>query len=152
MISLKYSIYRLDTGVIVSGGSISCLAEHMEPMLDANLDLWGNTEHGILKQDSDPSLHYVSTLGGEPVVMDRPDMPVQTDKSTITADGIDELTLTGLPDPCEIVIDDPDPAVETSVITATGGGFVFVAENPGTYTVQVNQHPFLPFSIEIVAT
>jgi hypothetical protein len=77
---------------------------------------------------------------------------VEVNKTTLVADGVDSITLTGLPDPCQIIIDDPDPLVETTTTTVTGGGFVFVADDPGIYTVEVRRWPFVPFKIEFTAT
>jgi hypothetical protein len=42
--------------------------------------------------------------------------------------------------------------VETTVTTVSGGGFVFIADDPGVYSVEVSRWPFLPFLIEFTAT
>lgn len=145
-------VYNVDTGEIVDSGYVSVADDAKQAMLDARLVPWGAETHAIIETYGVPALHYVGTLGGEPAVMDRPPLVVQIDKTEIEAGGIDEAVLTGLPDPCEIIIDDPDPSVETTVTEVTGGGFIFAAENPGTYTVEVRRFPFLPYKVEITAT
>lgn len=152
MKTVGYSVFLIETGEIVSRATYSHGDEGPGYQLDGLRSAWPEETHGIVTPDADPARHYVGTLGGEAVILDRPAMPAQTDKATVAADGVDELTLTGLPDPCEIVIDEPDPNVETTTVTVTGGGFVFTADDPGVYTVQVTRFPFLPFTVQVTAT
>lgn len=149
----QYSVvvYKVDTGEIVDSGYTSVADDAKQAMLDARLAPWGADTHAVLTEYGTAAGHYVGTLGGQPTVMDRPPLVVQVDRTEIDAGGIDEAVLTGLPDPCEIIIDDPDPTVETTVAEVTGGGFIFAADSPGTYTVEVRRFPFLPFKVEIVA-
>lgn len=145
-------VYKIDTGEIVDSGYVSVADDAKQNMLDARLAPWGADTHAVLTAYGMATTHYVGTLGGEPAVMERPPLVVQIDKTTIEAGGIDEAVLTGLPDPCEIIIDDPDPTVETTVAEVAGGGFIFAADTPGAYTIEVRRFPFLPFKVEIVAT
>lgn len=150
--TFPYAVYRLDTGRIVSSGAIGTSDDLKDAQIAANLAVWGAEEHAAIEAQADAESHYVGTLGGEPAVLDRPNLMVRVDKTVIEAGGIDEAVLTGLPDPCEVVIDDPDPTVETTVAEVTGGGFIFAADNPGTYTIEIRRFPFLPFKAEITAT
>jgi len=152
MIGTTFTIYRLDSGEIVSAPTVVFPEDHRQAYRDAALAPWGAEEHAVVEAPSTPALHYVGTLGGEPAVLDRPAMQVQVSKLSIAAGGTDEAVLTGLPDPCSVVIDAPDPLVETTVQEVAGGGFVFAAADPGTYTVEVRYFPFLPYEVEITAT
>ena len=153
MILVNYTVYRKETGEIVCSGMFSGGEEWVEQTLEVSLFPWNDGNHAIFKVKSDKEIHYVATMDGQPILAERPDLVVfvENDKTTIQADGLDETTLTGLPDPCEIIIDDPDPTVETQRIEVTGGGFVFAAETPGVYTIEVIRFPFLPWKVEITA-
>ena len=146
-----FTVYRLDTGEVVSVQAMAFAPEHRQLYLDAALVPWGGDAHGILEAYADPARHYVAVLGGVPRVEDRPDLVVSLDTAEITADGVDAATLTGLPDPCTVVIDADDPTVETTVTEVGGGGFVVTASDPGTYAVEVRRFPFMPFRVEITA-
>lgn len=149
----QFAVYRTDTGEIVSVNDMHFAEEHRQLYLDAALGAWGSEAHGILEAEgAGPATHFVATLGEVPTLQDRPPLVVTLDKVTIVADGVDEATLTGLPDPCEIVIDADDPTVETTVAEVAGGGFVFTATDPGTYVVEVRRFPFIPFRATIEAT
>lgn len=149
------AVYDLQTGEIKSTGGIQFDADMKDVQINAALAPWGGFEvcglyEGV--ETASPETQYIAVLDGVAVLADRSPLIVEVDKTTLVADGIDSITLTGLPDPCDIIIDDPDPLVETSEETVTGGGFVFVADDPGVYTVEVRRWPFLSFKIEFTAT
>lgn len=146
-------IFRKLTGEILSDGGIQFEEGHEESQIAAAVAPWGD-DAALAKGVGRTGTHYVAILDGVPVVAERSPLIVSTqdDKTTLVADGEDSIVLTGLPDPCEIIIDDPDPDVETEVLSVPGGGFVFVADDPGVYTVEVRRWPFLPFRIEFTAT
>ena len=146
-------IYKEDTGEVVSQVDVGFIDEFKDVQIASMLAPWGEG-HALIEAEGNPDTHYITTLGDRVISAPRPDLVVSTvdDRATLLADGIDSITLTGLPDPCDIVIDDPDPTVETTVTEVTGGGFVFVADDPGVYTVEVRRWPFLPFKIEFTAT
>lgn len=153
--SIHYTtVYRKDTGEIVSTGYFACEPEMVDINFAIRADQFGGQDHDVIDAPADPETSYVAILDGKAVVADRPELVVRTedDKTTLVAGGEDSITLTGLPDPCEIIVDDPDPAVETQVYTVEGGGFIFMADDPGIYTVEVRRWPFLPFRIEFTAT
>ena len=148
------AIYELKTGEIKSTGGIQFDKDLKPAQIAAALAPWGTETHCLLEAEgATVDRHYVAILDGTAVLAERPELIVFTEdgKTTLQADGVDTIVLTGLPDPCEIIIDAPDPDVETTITTVTGGGFVFVADDPGTYTVEVRRFPFLPFKIEFSA-
>jgi hypothetical protein len=146
------TIYRTDTGEIVSSGGILLIAEFRDAQISAALAPWGSDNHDLLEVASDPNTQYVQVFNGVEIVVDKAVLQVAVDKTAITADGEDFATLTGLPNPCEIIIDDPDPTVETTTTQVFGGGFEFAAATPGVYTIEVRRFPFLPWKVEITAT
>ena len=147
------TIYKKGTGEIVQTGMISCEPDFIDMQFAARLDYYGGTTHDVVDAPADAAIHYVAVLDEQEIITERPELFVRSegDKRTLQADGIDTIVLTGLPDPCEIIIDDPDPDVETAIHTVEGGGFVFIADDPGVYSVEVRRWPFLPFLIEFTA-
>jgi hypothetical protein len=146
------TIYKKSTGEIVQTGMFTCDDEFVDANFAVKLQFFGSEDHGIVDASAAVDTQYVAVMDEVAIVAGRSPLIVEVDKTTLVADGIDSITLTGLPDPCDIIIDAPDPLVETSVQTVTGGGFVFVADDPGVYTVEVRRWPFLPFKIEFTAT
>jgi hypothetical protein len=148
------AIFKKDTGEIVATGMFSCPEDYVEANFTARLDLYGASEHAVIDADpqADPDIHYVIMLDETYVLTPRPPIPYVIDKTEILADGQDYLTITGLHNPCTIVVDDPDPTVETVVHTVEDGGFEFEADTPGLYIIEISRFPFLPARIEITAT
>lgn len=147
------SIYRKDSGQIVQYSNFTCQQD--EELISRNYEArmigFGETEHAILEEESDPATQYIQMMGDAPVVLARPSVPYQIDKTVIVSGGEDFCTISGLHDPCEVVIDDPDPLVETVTVTVTGGAFEFAADQVGTYTIGIDKFPFMPLSLEIMA-
>lgn len=148
------TIYKISTGEIVETGYFACHEEDVEINFAFKADMWGGNDYDVVDAPADPQTQYVAIIDNREIVADRPELivDIQNDKRTLVADGEDNIILTGLPDPCEIIIDASDPDVETETVTVTGGGFVFIADDPGIYTVEVRRWPFLPFEIEFTAT
>jgi hypothetical protein len=145
------TIYKKSTGEIVEVGGFSCDEDFVDMNFAVRVDAYGGAEHDVIDSPADPEVHYVYIVGETASVIERPPIPYQIDKTTITADGVDFLTISGLHNPCDVIVDDPDPLVETSTITVTGGSFEFSAEDPGLYTIQISRFPFLPMTLEITA-
>lgn len=145
-------IYRKDTGEIVSTGGITFHDEFRETQTAAALVPWGEDQYALAEFQGNPDVNYIGTIGGQIVLLDRPPVPYHVDKTTISAGGVDFATITGLHNPCEIVVDDPDPTVETTVYVVEDGGFEFAADVPGLYTIEVRHFPFVPMKLEITAT
>jgi hypothetical protein len=145
-------IYRRATGEIVSNGSITFHDEFRDNQISAALVPWGEDDYALGEFSGDPAANYIGTVGGETVLLERPPVPYQIDKTTIASGGTDFATITGLHNPCEIVVDDPDPTVETTVYVVEDGGFEFAADVPGLYTIEVRHFPFVPMKLEVTAT
>lgn len=149
-VSVQYTLYRPSTGEIITSGMISGSADMKDVQIAANISIYGD-DCAAVEMDSDRNTQYVQMLSETPTIVNRPNLQVSVDKTTIIGGGDDYLTLTGLPDPCQIIIDAPDPTVATTVTEVTGGGFEFEAATPGVYTIEVKRFPFLPFRIDVTA-
>jgi len=75
----------------------------------------------------------------------RPVAPVVIDRTEIPADGEAAATITGLPEPCQVLVDGEPVTVE-------GGRLELTADMPAIYSIVLDQFPFMPWSAEIVAT
>lgn len=148
------SVYRKDTGEIVQYSNFYCAddAEYIANNCLVKVMAFGSDDHSFVKEQSNRDTQYVQVIDGVAEVIDKPELVVAIDKTEILADGEDFATLTDLPDPCEIIVDDPDPTVETTTTQVFGGGFEFAAETPGVYTLEVRRFPFLPWLVEITAS
>lgn len=148
------TVYRVETGEIMgySTFSVSDDPEEIEKNFSVRVRMYGETGYGYVAAESDPAIHYVAIQGDTPVVTERLPVPYRIDRDTLTAGTGDYITITGLHNPCELVIDNPDPTVATWRATVSGGGFEFEAETAGLYTIEISRFPFLPATIEITAT
>lgn len=146
-----FTPYRKSTGEILFTSGFSCEDDNVEANYAHRLNSLDGAEHDFIRSPADPAIHYVTILGDERMVMEKPPMPYDIDKTVVVANGEDFITISGLHDPCEVVIDDPDPLVETVTTTVTGGSFEFSADMAGIYTIQIDEFPFLPMTLEIIA-
>jgi hypothetical protein len=147
------SIYRKDTGEIVQYSAFSCEDGDYfgeADNINARLDFFGSDDHGIIMEPCDRFSQYVTVTQGKPVIIDRPTLRLVLSKETLVANGTDSITLSGLPNPCTVIRDPEEP--EEEVVTVTGGGFIFTAENPGMYRFRIDRFPFLPLDLEFIAT
>lgn len=146
-------IWKTDTGEIVSSPRYAVSDEFKEAMLLSALAPFGD-DYSAMETTAqvDPASHHIHTVRGVPEVAARPAMRIliKNGKTTLVANGVDTVELTGLPNPCTIVQDPGEP--EETSYEVTGGGFVFSAETPGKYQFRVDRFPFLPFSVEFTAT
>lgn len=150
--SFTLIVYALSTGQIQASTFHSCETEHRPIVVDNTRTFWG-ADNDVLEVDgsAEPESHYVVMMETGPVVLERPAVPYSIEKTVILAGGTDSTLISGLTDPVEIVIDDPDPLTETVKETVTGGLFEFSADVPGLYTIQISRFPFLPLTLEITA-
>ena len=146
------TVFLTSTGEVRACTGHSCDADFKSVILENILNFWGAEEYGIIEAESDPALHYIGFSGDVRARLDRPPVPYVIDKTTLVAGSGDFVTITGLHIPCTIVVDDPDPAVETATHTVEDGGFEFEPETPGVYIIEISRFPFLPATIEITAT
>lgn len=77
-------------------------------------------------------------------VTKRPSIVATVTKASIAADGKDKAVISRLPRPCTILIDGVP-------VTRKGGALTLTSDMPGDYRISVDQWPYLPWSVEIVA-
>ena len=147
------TIYRRDTGEIVQYSAFSCEdGDHIHEAdnINARLDFFGHETHSVITEPCDRFSEYVVQSDNGPMIVPRPTLRISVDKTAIVANGTDAATIRGLPSPCEMIQDPGEP--EEQRVNVTGGGFVFTAENPGTYQFRIERFPFLPLNLEFTAT
>lgn len=81
---------------------------------------------------------------------ERAAMSLAVSTAAIAADGVEAAEISGLPDPCRVMIDGPMPIGPTTV---TGGTLSITASLPGAWRVRVEADPvYQPWSVTINAT
>jgi len=108
-------------------------------------DVEGFRERGIpflvVPDKASIATNYV--VDGELVA--RPAADIRITKTEFPANRRARATITGLPDPCTLLIDG-EP------ITVKGGRLELTADMPATYSIVFDSFPYLPWFAEITAT
>ncbi|KGM36123.1 hypothetical protein [Inquilinus limosus] len=130
---IDYAVYDSATGRILIVGQ--CREE------DVPLQAGGYP--GGISVAVSSRLSYRDHYMVEGQIANRPVLPI-FDKMEIAADGVDEATLVGLPDPCRVIVDDVEHVVE-------GGSLSIASPMPATYVVEIKQWPYKDARYEIVA-
>lgn len=111
-----------------------------EPILDAE----GKqiiASPGIVQPEITHDLHYFDIEADE--VKLRPTI-ARVDDSTIKADGKDTVTVTGLPKPIVVKVDETEYEI-------TDGKIVFATTDAGTYHFVIDQWPYVPWTMKVTA-
>lgn len=127
-----YFLYHVSSGLIV---------QYME-VSERELFLYETTGRAAIPTTSAANLSSLYVLDG--VATPRPSL-TGFDKTAILADGADTAILSGLPNPCTILINGQEHIV-------TGGTLELDADYPGTYRVEIRHFPYRDFVQEIIAT
>lgn len=130
----SYILFEKDTGKIVSHMSTSQMLG--EGVLDTPFPHLSMMSSDL--EDFEP--WYVRS--GE--ILPRPPMSIASSQETLHADGVDELVLSGFPDPCEIIVNGDHHTLD-------GGELTLSAQTPATYEVECKHWPFLDYRFEIQA-
>jgi hypothetical protein len=89
--------------------------------------------------------HYVS----DGALAARIAMTPTVSKTTLTADGTDAVTISGLPDPCTVAI---TGAISVAATTVTGGSITLTSNTVGAIRVRVTADPqYLAWSTDLNA-
>ena len=109
-----------------------------------DLDLQGGTGLTVLELDgvTSDATHYVS--GG--VVTARAAMGASLDTTTVTADGVDFVTITGVPSGAVIVVN------RETMSTSDGSDIELTFDTPGVYQIAAVKWPYLDFEGTVNAT
>lgn len=133
-----YTIYKIHTGEIQS--CVDFPQKYVEVFLE-NLDI--STEAFFTETSVNSNDHYFNTA--LTTISLRPEMPASISALTLEANGIDSVSILGLPIPCTINIDDNTYEVED-------GEFEFTTDLPGIYKIKAESFPYLPKEWEVTAT
>lgn len=136
----QYTLYYTDTGTIKS------VLTAPEYMLSANIrDGIGYVEGGF-RDD----LYYFDFSAGAPKL--KPEMGVSANKTTVQADGVDSVVISGLPtqdpngQPIEVRV-----GIGSDVYAVTDGVFEFTVDAPGTYRVMCRARNYLDYDLTVEA-
>jgi hypothetical protein len=92
--------------------------------------------------------HYIT--GTPPTVTARPTPACTLDKSTITANGTDTATLSGIPTGASVRVTDSNGATD---YTVNDGTLEITADEPGTITITVTPaFPYKPLTVTVTAS
>lgn len=130
----RYAVYDAD-GTIV--GNPTCMPYNIEAIA-------GGYSYMEVPPGTDDSVHYIA--GG--VVADKAAMTLAINKTTITADGVDEAIISGVPTGSKFDISGP---VNSSGV-CTDGSIEFSTTAAGTYTVLVTKAEYITELFTIEAT
>lgn len=128
-----YVIYN-STGEIVAHGS-------MIQALDFDLFVLESGETALATtEEVDRSVSYV--LAG--VLTDKPTMPITLDTLSVTADDIDTITISGVPDTASMTVDG-------ETLTADGTDILLTFDAAGTYIITAVLFPYLDYEVSVDA-
>lgn len=129
--SSRYYVYDTLTGEILRTGSCS----------ESDVSLQPQEGESVGVGEAADDVHYV--LDGKPEL--RIPCPYNRTKSTITADGVDEVNFYGLPANCTVIWPDEFESV------INDGSIQYSVDYPGTYTFILRSPIHLERSVEVEA-
>ena len=130
----NYTIYDPGTGKVLQSGTTSVIS-------DASL-LIPHPGMAVLRVTSVPNSDHI--VGGAVVPLDP--LPVTVDKVAIAADGTEELTISGIPDPTAVRTSDG------AAYVVSDGEFIFTADQEGEYWIVLESPFYLKYKVEFNAT
>jgi hypothetical protein len=131
---MQYQSYNPDTGSILRTLNI-------EPHMTAYYENDGET---LIQGEGSGFGNYVDIAQSPPVVRRRPTMDIHQDKTAITANGVDAITLSGLPSPCGVKIGGTEYNV-------TDGVLEWSTLMPAAYSIEIEAFPYLDWKGEAKA-
>lgn len=135
-------IFRRSNGEIVG-----MPGESSRPMTDADVA----PEYDVITDGADganQNEHYIA--GSPPAVTARPAPACTLDKSTITANGLDTATLSGIPTGASVRVTDSNGPTD---YTVNDGTMEITADGPGTITIAVTPaFPYKPLTVTVTAS
>ena len=139
-----YIVHKLiveDTGEIVGIQEFFAQENEVGPVV--GVDIIDTELISALKTDI-PSVSNIKYWDGENI-QDRPIINTEPNKLTMIADGVDSVTISDLPIPCTVTINDTEYEVDD-------GEFEFTTDVADTYTITVASFPYITKSWEVTAS
>ena len=112
-------------------GRISVIYQGQPGQTAADLEeIYGNN---FIEGAIDGSVDWENTWVNNGVLEDKASLTATWDATTVAADGVTEIVLSGLPTPCTVLID------YMHSVEVTDGSLEFTADAPGTYSLVVDE-------------
>ena len=132
-----FTIYDADGRILRSGTAPATM-----------LDIQAQVGEFILKEiPADDSLQYIPDTN-TPVVTEKPISVVTIDKTTLTADGVDFITVSNLPVDSRISVESTVNEVYLDEPLDSPTDYLTV-DAPGDYNITIYAFPYLPFTATI---
>lgn len=128
-----FLVYAPSSGRIIANGTA--------PRFVAEKQALYLTDRAVLIVDDQADPETMRVVDG--AVEARPTLP-EFDQTEIAADDTDVATISGLPDPCTVIVDGVEHVVE-------GGVMAVSSPMPATYVVEIKHWPYKEARHEIVA-
>ena len=128
-----FTIYD-DSGVILRTGNCP----------ESMIEIQSGSGENLIETEADGNLQYVDVA--TKTVVDKPQLVPVLNKTTLLANGVDSIVMTGLPNPTAVQIDDDRP------YTVIDDVFEFTVSLPGDYVVRVNAVNRLSYETTVTAT
>ena len=119
----KGLIYNVNTGEIK-------MALYTASATFESVDSTPDPDFEIMVGEGRDDRNYIDISVDPVVVKTKGDLSADFDKTTITANGSDAATLSTLPDPCTVYVNEVANVIE-------GGSFAFTASTAGSYAIRV---------------
>ncbi|KAB0682011.1 hypothetical protein [Aureimonas leprariae] len=117
-----------------------------DPVPDGYADVLRNAGLRVVEVDEaelSGDLHLLY-LDAEDALVPRPTCSAAIDRTVIRADGEDAAVLSGLPDPCALLINGMPRDV-------AGGSIEIRSRRPGTFLIQLQHWPLVDWSVTVEA-
>lgn len=98
--------------------------------------------HGVFEGVANDTIQYI--VSGE-IIVNKPINPATITKLTMTANAIDTVTVSNLPNPSSVVLEGVN-------YTVTDGAFGFTVDTVGIYTIKVMSFPYLDKEFRVNAS
>jgi hypothetical protein len=135
---INYFVYELATGEIKYDGICMPIVLDSQP-LEAGDELIVTTSGGV-------ETSYVDIAAHPHQVKTKTAYPLTINKTTIVADGVDQIIITNLLNPTKVTWPDGEETIETD------GEASFSLDLAGEYTVTLEAIPYLTEVINVTAT
>jgi len=131
--------YNTNTGELIC--RIMCPDEDLQANIDNQREGYGVFPYYPSDDDSIIETHYHDLANS---ILPRPEITAEPDKLTLSADSVDSIVIQDLPLPCTVKVNE-------TAYEVNDGEFEFTTDTVGTFTVTVEQFPYITKSWEIEA-
>ena len=130
---MDFIVYNESTGEIVRTGTAP----------PSMVDMQAQTGEVVIEGEANDLTQYFDIVLGQ--IVNKPIIPCSIDKLTLTADNIDSITISNLPNPSTVMI------MDEGVWEITDGSFEFTIDTIGEYQITCNSSLYLEVGYTINA-